>query len=106
MVLGSYVKDHDDQNITNNMSPRTHEYISLGPTVNIQGTQKVFCLNSGMVLKRINIFFMISSDQIIYTVKDRGKNQEDISMGGSYRYKTGISKLLTEKIGNWNNTWK
>ena len=69
VVYGLYVEDHDDPNRTNNMSPRTHECISLVPTRNIQVTQKVFCMNSGGVLKIRNIVPMISSDRIIKTVE-------------------------------------
>ena len=37
VVLGSYVEDHDDPNITKNMAPRTHEFIALITTGNMQG---------------------------------------------------------------------
>ena len=37
-MYGSYVETHNNPNITNNISPRTHEYISLRPTVNIKVT--------------------------------------------------------------------
>ena len=72
-VCGWYVEAQYDPNITNNMTPRTHECIALLPNRNIQGTQKVFCMNSGIFLKRINITPMIASDQIIKIVKYWGK---------------------------------
>ena len=31
---------------------RTHERIALGPTGNLQGSVKFYCLNTGKVLKR------------------------------------------------------
>ena len=55
VVFGSYMEDYYEPNITNNMSPRTHEYIALGTIGNIQGTQKVFFLDSDLFLKTIKI---------------------------------------------------
>ena len=69
VVFVLYVEVHDDPNITNNTSPRTYEYIALGPTVNIKGTQEVFFLNSGRVMKRINITPMIATYHIIKIVE-------------------------------------
>ena len=42
VVFGLYVEAHDEPNITNNKAPRTHEFISLVSTVNIQGTHTFF----------------------------------------------------------------
>ena len=70
MVFGSYLETRNDPNITNNMSSRNNECIELRPTGNIEGKQKLFLLNSGIVLKRRNIIPMISSYQIIKIVKD------------------------------------
>ena len=47
-----YEEDHYEPNITNNIYPRTHKYIVLGPTENIQGKQNAFCMNSVRVPKR------------------------------------------------------
>ena len=69
VVFVPYVEAHDDSNTTNKSSPRNHEYISLRPTRNIQGTRKLFCLSSGIVLKRRNIIRMITSDCIIKLVE-------------------------------------
>ena len=38
-------------------------------------------MNSGRVLKIINIIPMIESDRIIKIVEDQKKNQEEINMG-------------------------
>ena len=63
---------HGDPNITNNMTLGTHECITLGPTINIQGTHKVFCLDSGKVLKRIKIIPVVAKYQIINKVDGWG----------------------------------
>ena len=62
------------------MAPRTHELIALRTNRNIQGKQKVFCLNSGRVLKRINIIPVIALDRIINIVsmKEQYGNGIDI----------------------------
>jgi hypothetical protein len=44
---GTYCKVHDEPNPLNS----THEGIALGPTGNLQGSVKIFCLNMGHVLK-------------------------------------------------------
>ena len=62
---------HDDPTVTNNINPGTHEYIYLGPTINIKGAQKVFCLDTGRVLKTISIIPMVASEQVIIKVNDR-----------------------------------
>ena len=56
---------YNDPNITNNMYPRSHECISLRPKVNIQVTQKLSFLNSGIFLRIINTIPIISIDRII-----------------------------------------
>ena len=74
VAFGSYVEARGDPNITNNMDPKTHEYIALVPTRNIQEKQKVLCLVSVKVLKIIKIAPIISIDRIIKKVDDWDKN--------------------------------
>ena len=73
VVCGWYVEAHNDPNIINNMNPRTHEWITLGPTGNIQWTQKVFCLNLEIFLKWRKIIPIIVSDRIIKILEDLSK---------------------------------
>ena len=61
---------HVDPNITKNMNPSNHECITLLPTQNIQGTHKVFCLNTGIVLKRMKIINMVALDQFTINVNE------------------------------------
>ena len=49
--LGKYVKSRSDYVVTNDMTPETNESIALGPSGNPQGTHKVFCLETGIVIK-------------------------------------------------------
>ena len=50
--LGEYVKSRGDYVGRKGMKPRTHEAISLGPSGNLQVTHRVFCIETGIVLKR------------------------------------------------------
>ena len=52
VLPGSYCEVHDEPNPSNTTVSRTHEGIALGPTVNLQGSVKFYCLNTGRVLKR------------------------------------------------------
>jgi hypothetical protein len=52
LLPGTYCKVHDKPMPSNMMVPRTHKGIALGPTGNLQGTVKFYCLNTGHVLKR------------------------------------------------------
>ena len=59
LQFGAYVEAHDYSTVTNNMIPRTHEWIYLIPNVNIQGTQKVFDLDTGRVINRGKFLSMV-----------------------------------------------
>ena len=52
VLPGSYCEVHDDPNPSNTTVSCTHKGIALGPTGNIQGSVKFYCLNIGRVLKR------------------------------------------------------
>ena len=60
VVFGSYVKSHDDPKLTNNIKPRTNECIYLEQTINLQGTQKVFCIDMVRVLTIIKVIPMLA----------------------------------------------
>ena len=50
--FGKYVEFRGDDMVTNNIKPRTHGEISLGPSGNVQEAHKVLCLETGLVIKR------------------------------------------------------
>ena len=52
VLPGSYCEVHDEPNPTNTTVSCTREGIALGPTGNLQGSVKFYCLNTGRVLKR------------------------------------------------------
>ena len=52
VLPGSYCEVHDEPNPFNTTVILTHEGIDLGPTGNLQGSVKFYCLNTGRVLKR------------------------------------------------------
>ena len=47
---GTYCEVHDEPVPSNSMTPRTHAAIALGPTGNMQGSVKFYCLTTGRVL--------------------------------------------------------
>ncbi len=51
VLPGSYCKVHDKPSLSNTMVPCTHKAIALGPTGNLQGSVKFYCLKTRRVLK-------------------------------------------------------
>ena len=102
-MFGSYVEMHYDPNMTNNTALRNRQCIEIVPTGNIQGTRKVFFLNSGKCLKRVNSIPMVDTEQIIKKVVEWGKFHNYNIMGRGYRYKTGTIYVLAGKMRNYNN---
>lgn len=50
--FGAYCEVHDEPTPSNSMTPRTHETICMGPTGNIQGSYKFYCLRTKKKLTR------------------------------------------------------
>ena len=48
--FGAYCEVHDEPSPSNTMQRRTHPSICLGPTGNLQGSYKFFCLTTGQLL--------------------------------------------------------
>ena len=61
---------HNKPTVINDIPPKTHECIALGPTLNMQGTQKVFCLDMGRVLQRSDIIPMLDLNRVTMEVND------------------------------------
>ncbi len=68
MPPGTSCEVHDEPVPTNTMGWRTHEAIALGPTGNLQGSVKFYCINTGRVLKRHSFTPMPMPDQVIKRV--------------------------------------
>ena len=51
--------------VTNYMTPRTHEAISMGTSGNLQGTHNILYLETGLVLKQQVNTVLIMLDQVI-----------------------------------------
>jgi hypothetical protein len=72
---GTYCEVHDEPVPTNTMSWRSHEAIALGPTGNLQGSIKFYCINTGRVLKRHSFTPMpmsnrpLKSNKLIWLIK-------------------------------------
>ena len=59
---GTYCEVHDEPLPTITMAWRAHEAIALGPTGNLQGSVKFYCINTGRVLKRHSFTLMPMPD--------------------------------------------
>lgn len=68
------------------MHPRTVEGIALGPTGNIQGTQKVFCIRSGRVIKRRKIIPFHMPDRVIRKVNQWGARSKQEEYGNKLAF--------------------
>ena len=50
LMFGDYVEIHEENTITNSITPRTRPTICMGPTGNIQGSLKFMCVELGKKL--------------------------------------------------------
>jgi hypothetical protein len=70
VLSGCYCKVHDEPVPTNTMVVRTHTCIALGPTGNLQGSVKFYCLTTGRVLKHCSFTVIPMPDRIIPQVNE------------------------------------
>jgi hypothetical protein len=68
MLPGTYCEVHDEPTLTNTMTWQMHECIALGPTGNLQGSVKFYCLTTGRVLKCHSFTPMQMPDWVIKRV--------------------------------------
>ena len=73
VVFGTYFEVHNESNPSNSMFTRTHESITLGPTVNLEETHRLLCLNTGIVLNRRNFIYYPMPGIVIKKVNKWGK---------------------------------
>ena len=71
--FGKYVKSRGDYEVTNDVTPRTHEAISLGRFINLQGTYKVLYIEKVLVLKRCVNTVAPMPDQVIKKTNQWGE---------------------------------
>ena len=80
---GTYCKVHDKPVPTNTMTPRTHEAIALGPTRNLQGSVKFYCMKTGWVLKRRSFTPMLMLARVIRRMNSIGARERQ---RGEFRF--------------------
>ena len=83
VLPGSYCEVHDKPNPTNTTVSRTHEGIALRPTVNLQGSVKFYCLNTGRVLKQRAFTEIPMPTAVIAKVDKIGKKE---NQGKEFRF--------------------
>ena len=80
---GTYCEVHDEPTPTNTMAPRTHAAIALGPTGNLQGSVKFYCITTGRILKRRSYTPMPMPDHVIQRVNAIGTQEKQ---GRTFRF--------------------
>jgi hypothetical protein len=80
---GTYCEVHDEPTPTNTMAPRTHAAIALGPTGNLQGSVKFYCITTGRKMKRRSFTPMPMPDHVIQRVNAIGKQERQ---GRTFRF--------------------
>ena len=80
---GTYCEVHDEPVPTNTMAWRSHKAIALGPTGNLQGSVKFYCINTGRVLKRRSFTPMPMPDRVINQVNKIGERE---GQGRTFRF--------------------
>jgi hypothetical protein len=73
VVPETYCEVHDEPSPSNTMIARTHERIVLGPTGNLQGSVKFFCLKTSQILKWRLFMLLPMPDRVIKCVNNIGK---------------------------------
>jgi hypothetical protein len=76
VLPGMYCKVHSEPSPSNSMIPRTHECIACGPTGNLQGRIKFYCLNTVRILKQWSFTEMTMPDQVIRKVNRIGLQEK------------------------------
>jgi hypothetical protein len=74
---GTYCEVHDEPVPTNTVAWRFHEAIALGPTGNLQGSVKFYCINNGRVLKCRSFTPMPMPDRVIKQVNKIGERERE-----------------------------
>jgi hypothetical protein len=72
----TYCEVHDEPLPSNTMVTRTHEAIATGPTGNLQGRVKFYCLNTGRILKRQSFMPLPMPDCIIKHINQIGGKEK------------------------------
>ena len=72
MPFFTYCEVPDELDPSNDMTPRTHKGIAIGPTGNIQGTYKFFCMNNDLIPRIQNFTKFNMPDSMIKKVNAYG----------------------------------
>jgi hypothetical protein len=96
VLSGLYCKVWNEPVPSNTMTVQTHECIACGPTGNLQGRVKFYCLTMGRILKRHSSTLMLMPDQIIKRVNQIGLREKQ---GQTFLFLNRSKEPYT-----WNNT--
>ncbi len=83
VLPGTYCEVHDEPSPSNTMIAQSHKAIATGPTGNLQGSVKFYCLNTGRILKRRSFTPLPMPDRIITRVNQIGAKEKQ---GCTFRF--------------------
>ena len=75
-MFGDYIEVHEENAITNSMSPRTRPAICMGPSGYMQGSMKFMYMNTGKKIVRRNYKRLSMSNSIIKKVEELAEKDE------------------------------
>jgi len=83
VLPGTYCEVHDEPVPSNTMTSRAHAAIAMGPTGNLQGSVKFYCLTTGRILKRRELTPYPMPDWVIKRVNQIGAKEKQ---GRTFRF--------------------
>ena len=95
--FGAYCEVHDEPSPSNTMQRRTHATICLGPTGNLQGSYKFFCLSTGRKLVRRNFTVIPGVPQTIIDALSRFATKENRSTGLIFKNRANENFAFTNE---------
>ncbi len=75
VLSGTYCETHNEPVPSDTMTPGTHKCIACGPTGNLQGSIKLYCLTTGRILKRRSFTAMPMPDRVIKRMNTIGSRE-------------------------------
>ena len=85
-VFGAYVEASTDADITNTMADRTHSFLALGPSGNLQGSVKCYDLLTGKVVVRRTIKVLPMPERLLRLANQWGKSSRSEQYGNKLEF--------------------
>jgi len=103
--LGSYAQTHEEPDPTNTLNTRTVGAICLGPTDNLQGSQKFFSLQSGKLITHRTWTALPMPQEVIDRVNAIGMSQDQPKLLTFYNWKGELVSGDPQCWWVWSPAW-